>query len=174
MCWGYQKLEGQTGEWKLHQVLLIPRCSLVLRKSVSCRLLGTGKTHQGTSLHPTLCLCSPWASRQQLTGPGGPLVWIGAATTPGSAWGCLVSLRLGDFSGHPKREMDCLQRRMHFCLWIFFCGQSHLDGQMIPDYVQFGGMFSEIWIQSRVIIQSWKCWKKPRDHLIHSFALIQD
>lgn len=80
MCWGYQKLEGQTGEWKLHQVLLIPRCSLVLRKSVSCRLLGTGRTHQGTSLIlPCACaLHEPPGS--SLLGQGA--LWCGLVQPP--------------------------------------------------------------------------------------------
>lgn len=40
--------------------------------------------------------------------------------------------------------------------------------------IVFGSIFPEIWIHSRLIIQSWKGWKKPRGHLIRAFALIQD
>lgn len=174
VCCGCQKLKKQTGGNKIRQVLLIQRYCLMLRKLVSCRLLDTGRKYRFT-----LCLYSLLVSRQNI-GPSGlfDLSWYSRHSCVCTGFQFGVT-QVWDFSEHHKREMDWLQIKIYVCIWIFFCGQSHLDPQADPclslcNLSVFGSVFPEIRICSSPVIESWKGWKKPRGHLIHSFQLIQD
>lgn len=167
-------MERQTGEWKLHQVLLILRYSLVQRKSVSCRLLA-GRTHwEHLSTLPCSCdLHKPPGS--SILGQGA--LWCGLVQPP--LLGLFGVTQAGRFqwasekgNGLPAKKEIFLP--LNILLWSKSFGWTNNPCLSLCNPIAFGSIFPEIWIHSRVVIQSWKGWEEPRDHLIHSFALIQD
>lgn len=153
-------------------MLLIQRSSVVLRKSVSCRLLGVGRTHWGALSILPCALHEPPGSTDWARGPFG-VAWCSHHSWGvwcHSGWEVSVGIKGGKWIACKEGNLSASDHSS----WSKSFGWANDPCLSLCNPIVFGSIFPEIWMHSRVVIQSWKGWKKPRGHLIHSFALIQD